>query len=144
MYILLGVVFVLVVAEVGWIFAFNSNGSVVAEEEEELIIAPFFVQMDSIVIPVIRNDQVERHVMLTLVLEVGDNHSRRRVYKATHLIRDAFVLDLHGYMRVILSRSRDKFMGLLKGRLLRVVAGVVGPNVVRAVLVQQVAEREVH
>ena len=113
------------------------------EEEEELIVAPFFVRMDSLVIPVIRNNQVERHVMLTLTLEVGDNHGRHRVQKAVNRIRDAFVLDLHGYMRVVLTRSREDFLFLLKGRLLRVVAGVIGPGVVREVLVQQVAEREV-
>ena len=144
-FLLLGVFMLLAVAEVGWIFAYRSQYFVASNEEEleELVVAPFFVDLDSLVIPVIRNDQVERHVMLTLTLEVGDNHSRFRVQKAVHQLRDAFVRDLHGYMRVVMTRSHNDFLRLLKGRLLRVTASVIGPGVVREVLIQQAAEREV-
>lgn len=142
---LVGTLLLMAVGEVGWIFAFRSQffAETESEEEEELVVAPFFVHMDSLVVPVIRNNQVERHVMLTLALEVGDNHSRSRVQKAKNQIRDAFVRDLHGYMRVMLIRSHDDFLRLLKVRLLRVVAGVMGPGVVREVLIQQAAERDV-
>ena len=81
--------------------------------------------------------------MLTLTLEVGDSHSRSRVQKAVHQLRDAFVRDLHGYIRVAMTRSHNDFLRLLKSRLLRVTAGVIGPGVVREVLIQQAAEREV-
>ncbi len=144
-FLLLGVFLFLAVAEVGWIVAYRSQYFVANNEEEqgELVVATFFVDMDSLVVPVIRNDQVERHVMLTLTLEVGDNHSRSRVQEAVHQLRDAYVRDLHGYMRVVMTRSHNDFLRLLKGRLLRVTADIIGPGVVREVLIQQAAEREV-
>jgi hypothetical protein len=109
--ILLGALLLLASAEVGWIFGFSPQSDVaIVEEEEELIVAPFFVRMDSLLIPVIRNNKVERHAMLTLMFEVGDNHGRHRVQNAVNRIRDAFVLDLNGYMRVVLTRPREDFL----------------------------------
>lgn len=103
---------------------------------------PLFVRIDNLVIPVIRRDRVERHVFLSVALEVRDAESRIAVQRDLLRLRHAFIVDLNGYLRVLRSEDNPHFLLTVKRRLLKVGATVVGPGLIDAVLVQQSSERD--
>lgn len=103
---------------------------------------PQFVRVDNLIIPVIRRDRVERHVSLSVALEVRDSENRRAVQRALPRLRHAFITDLNGYLRMLKSKDNPRFLLIVKRRLLKVGTAIVGPNMIDAVLVQQSSERE--
>ncbi|MDA0704154.1 MAG: hypothetical protein O3A96_13130 [Proteobacteria bacterium] len=103
---------------------------------------PQFVRIDNLIIPVIRRDRVERHVSLSVALEVRDAENRRAVQRALPRLRHAFIVDLNGYLRMLKSEDNPYFLLTVKRRLLKIGATVVGPGMIDAVLVQQSSERE--
>jgi hypothetical protein len=110
--------------------------------EEAAMERPQFVRIDNLIIPVIRRDRVERHISLSVALEVRDAENRRAVQRALPHLRHAFIVDLNGYLRMLKSDDNPHFLVSVKRRLLKVGAAVIGPGMIDAVLVQQSSERE--
>ncbi|MBT5413565.1 MAG: hypothetical protein HOH66_02595 [Rhodospirillaceae bacterium] len=122
----------------GWTFL----SAAPAPDEVAAIERPQFVRIDNLIIPVIRRDRVERHVSLSVALEVRDAENRRTVQRALPHLRHAFIVDLNGYLRMLKSEDNPRFLLTVKRRLLKVGIAVVGPGLIDAVLVQQSSERE--
>jgi hypothetical protein len=110
--------------------------------EEAAIERAQFVRIDNLIIPVIRRDRVERHVSLSVALEVRDSENRHAVQRALRRPRHAFIVDLNSYPRMLKSEDNPYFLLTVKRRRLKIGATVGGPGMIDAVLVQQSSERE--
>lgn len=104
---------------------------------------PHFVQMKKFLVPVIRRDEVASHINLYIELEVGGAQDKELIKKTKVRLRSAFLQDLssaalwpdaNGEMRLPLSS--------VKKRLLAISEQVLGPGVVRDVLIKSMIERK--
>ena len=141
-----GLFLVLLIAEATYIYLGSKSTDkpkTGPEEEIGLVVAPFFVRLDGLNIPVIRELRVERHLLFSIALEVGDSRARHDVWMALPVLRDAFVRDLHGFVRLIRFEDETNYLTTVKARLHKVCDRVLGPGVVKAVLVQEMNERRI-
>ena len=117
------------------------SGSSDQVEEDENAAGPQFVLIDGLNVPIIRKNRVERHIFLSIALEVPDGAARREVWLALPRLRDAFVRELHVYLHLVPFERNPSFLNRVKARLLRVSERVMGAGVVKAVLIQKASER---
>ncbi|MGH6953028.1 MAG: hypothetical protein ACREGL_02530 [Alphaproteobacteria bacterium] len=103
----------------------------------------FFVPIHNLMVPVVRGDRIERHVALTVALEVEGEESRMKVMRALPRLRDALLADLYSYLRLIDFDREPSFLPAVKTRLTAVANRTMGADTVRAVLVQYTYERPV-
>src|SRR5262249_44253370 len=94
------------------------------------------------VIPVIEKDQVTRQVSLGIALELADGQEPDSIDPKKPVVVDAFLSDLYGMFAQRGGASRIAEQGSIKARLARTADRVLGPGVVRQVLIQQLYERE--
>lgn len=127
----------LVVILAGLLFAvpaFAADRSAVPELVDG---APTYIHFDPIFIPVIVGDQVRRQVGLTLMLELVKGKEKDSVEDKQRQLNSAFVEDLYSYFQQRVGLPGGIDQGYLKGRLLKVADGVVGPHIVQQVLIEQ-------
>jgi len=99
-----------------------------------------FVEMEALTIPVIRGGAVAKYVLLQVALEVEDEEARQDVIDRMPRLKDAFLRDLHAYFA---STPLDSPLNVrtVKTRLKRVAGRIVGPEIVREVLIQGAFEK---
>jgi hypothetical protein len=95
-----------------------------------------YVEIERLTAPFIRNGEFVQYVLLDVSLELTDEPSATRVRRLTPRLRDAFLGELHRLARVRPAGQRLINLGRVKARLLAGADRVLGPNVVRDVLVQ--------
>ncbi|MGQ0662614.1 MAG: hypothetical protein ACT4P2_03300 [Pseudomonadota bacterium] len=101
-----------------------------------------FIRMNPMVVPFLRpNGEVSRQMSFVFVLELADESVRDAAYQGMPRITDAFMRDLH----VLAASPRAAERGIdfvrLKRRLLASALGILGPDVVRDVLIEHAMER---
>jgi hypothetical protein len=102
--------------------------------------APAYVRFAPIFTPIIEGDQVTRQIGVTLMLQLDPGQEKDGI-EAKHLqLNDAFVRDLYAFFQ---QRARVQTIdeAYLKGRLLQTASAVIGPNVVKEVLIEQLFEQ---
>lgn len=128
-------------------WAFMKHGDAIAAMLPERDVAepdPQFVDFDPILVPVIEDGQVTRHVTLQIMLQVSSQEVGDHLIDQAPRLNDAFLADLYGNLHEG-SGVRDGVVNLdqVKRRLMSVSKSVVGEGKVREVLVQMVAERPI-
>jgi flagellar protein FliL len=125
------------------LFAMSVSAAEPAEKSAHAPIAgaPVYVRLDSIFVPVIEGSQVTHQIGITLMLQLAENQDKSDVESKRKPLYDALFRDLYGYFqdRVVASGHVDQ--PYLKVRLLKTTARIVGPNLVKEVLIEQLFER---
>lgn len=102
---------------------------------------PIFVDMEPFVIPVIREDRVVKYLSLAVKLDINGPEAKKKVDEMMPYLRDAFLTRLHA----VLSRgdpNQTYDAEKLKRQLLAESERVLGPGLVRDVLIGSVAEKK--
>ena len=102
--------------------------------------APNFVAMDVLVIPIFQGDKVAATVQVQLKLEAADVESASKLVRLLPRLGDAFLRDLYGFIPRHLRKEERLDVALIKDRLQLVGDKVVGPGVIKSVLVQALLE----
>ncbi|MCE2509893.1 MAG: flagellar basal body-associated FliL family protein [Alphaproteobacteria bacterium] len=103
----------------------------------------YFVQVGNFIVPVIRGNQVTRHMALAVSLEVTGNEKKAEIEKVMPRVKDAILRELHKHM----SRRRDpdgiKEIIKLKEKLLRISNSLLGDGMVDSILIENTLERKI-
>jgi hypothetical protein len=102
---------------------------------------PAFVKIPPIVVPVIEGDKVTRQVGVNLVLELAEGRSADDIAPKQQRLHDAFISDLYGIYQARAGSDRPVSEQVVKARFGRSAARVLGPGVVKDVLIQQMFEQ---
>jgi flagellar FliL protein len=129
-----------------WYFYFKGGGEAEAPAPEgehgagEHAAGAIFIAMEPFIIPVIHEDRVVKHMSLAVKLEVAGPAAEQKVKEFLPYIRDAFLTKLH----TALSRNdvnQNYDASKLKRQLLAECEKVVGPGVVKDVLIENAVEK---
>ena len=102
---------------------------------------PVFVQMQPIVLPIVQGDRVTRTAGVVLSLELVKGKTEADLEPKRVKLRDAFITTLYAYMDQHSEEPRAIDAEAVKRRLEQTSERVLGPGVVRQVLIQQAFER---
>ena len=100
-----------------------------------------YVRFAQITVPIIEGNKVTKQMGVTLTLQLFDGKSRQKIDEKRPLLTDAFVKFLYGYFQQHAGLKTPLNEAVLKDRLRQTAAGIVGPDVVKEVLIQQLFER---
>ncbi len=119
-----------------WFVLKDAGGEEVVEEEEEIDLGPppIFVELPALTVPVIRNGNVARYIILKMSIEVPDSTSEQMVIARTPGLRNAYLRDLHGYFSTIPVTQRLNITPIKK-RLAKISQGVLGKGIVKDILI---------
>ena len=95
-----------------------------------------FVEMKALTAPFIRDGVFAQYVVLVINLEVANESDVAIVHENKPRLRDAFVSELHALAAVRPPEQRLINLARVKARLLAGASRVLGPGVVRDILVQ--------
>ena len=101
-----------------------------------------FVDLDPMVLSVLREGQAIRHLTLMIILQVEDLERKSVVFRSMPRVRDAFRQELHALYSSKVIQNRDDVMPILSKRLRSVSDRVVGEGVVQRVLISPMTRRE--
>ena len=120
-----------------------------AEQEvpmEEDVRAPqpgVLIEMDPLIIPLIRHDSFDRYLTYEMTLVVSEeNQGVERVRAAMVKINNAFITYIHSLAAIDITPGVND-LDFLRQRLLVVAADVVGPGIVKDILFEHAFERPV-
>ncbi len=95
-----------------------------------------FIELEPLTAPFIRDGNFAHYVLLVVNLEVGNKRDIERVREMLPRLRDAFVTELHALAATRSPNQRLINVARVKARLIAGTHKVLGPGVVRDVLVQ--------
>jgi flagellar basal body-associated protein FliL len=99
--------------------------------------APIFIPVDRITVAVFRDGEVAQHLIFILKLEITDRNASNLVIEKMPRLTDAFMRDLHALASAPSAAQDGLDMVQAKRRLLASSVRVLGPNVVRNVLIDR-------
>ncbi len=102
---------------------------------------PLYVPLDPIFVPLIKGDQVGRQIGIKLTLLLVDSSTKSDVVAKRKQLYDAFFRELYGFFQERVPANGRIDQAYLKTRLLKTANGVVGPHLVKEVLIEQLFER---
>ena len=102
--------------------------------------APAFIELDPLVIPIVREDRIGGSVQLQIQIETKNEH-RLELLKMQPRISDAFIRDLYGFIPRMLKTRPDLDLDILSRRLVIIGERAVGPGYIDNVLIQSIVER---
>ena len=103
---------------------------------------PLFVKLPIFQIPVIQGNQVRLQVSVTVALELVQGVSADSIESKKPLLIDAFLRDLYAIFAQRADATRVADDQLIRVRLQQIADRVLGPGVVRRVLIQQLFEQK--
>jgi flagellar basal body-associated protein FliL len=101
-----------------------------------------FIDLRPITLPVIERDRVTRQVGILLTIELAEGHLKQEATEKDHELTDAFITELYRLYGARAGANRVVDEKLLKTRLQATADRVLGPGVVRAVLIRQLVEQD--
>jgi hypothetical protein len=102
--------------------------------------APTYIEFDPIVLPLIHEGQVTKHVTFRIVLEMNEA-DEDRVLLAKRQLTDAFIQELHGLLALRFVREMGDPSPLMQRRLLVASDRLLGAGVVDRVNVSEFGRR---
>ncbi len=99
---------------------------------------PVYVEIERLTAPFIRDGGFVQYVVLDVSLEVAQAHDVDTVRRLAPRLRDSFLVELHRLATIRPASQRLINVARIKARLLAGADRVLGPDVVRNVLVQLV------
>jgi cyclic lactone autoinducer peptide len=118
-----------------WWFLYQDEEIDLSAITETSRAVPLFVDFDPLVLPVIRDGRVTQHLTFTIVLEVDRDYERLDIYKHMVRLKDAYLAELHALYSHRSVQDRVDVVPLLNKRLLAVSHRVLGPEIVKRVLI---------
>ena len=109
--------------------------------KSEPAIGPAYMRLDPIFVPIIQGNQVTQQVGVTLMLQIIEGKSKSDIEAKRKQLYDAFFRELYGFFQSPAAAGGNVDQTYLKVRLLKIAVGVVGPNLVQEVLIEQLFER---
>jgi flagellar protein FliL len=103
---------------------------------------PLFVKLPIFQIPVIERDRVTRRVSVAVALELVQGMTQDNVTPKQPLLVDAFLSDLYAVFSQRANSSRVADGRLIRTRLQQIADRILGPGVVRQVLIEQLFEQQ--
>ncbi len=97
---------------------------------------PLYIEIERLTAPFIRDQRFVQYVVLDVSLEVVEERDADKVRQLTPRLRDAFLGELHRLATIRPARQKLINVARVKARLLAGADRVLGPRVVRDVLVQ--------
>jgi hypothetical protein len=110
------------------------------EERQKAAAAPLYVTLEPLVVPVIENGTVTRHLQIALSVEVAGLSGDARLRNALPRVVDAFTTELYGLMALRFVREGGVDMPLVKQRLLLAASRELGDGVMTDILIRGVEE----
>jgi hypothetical protein len=92
-------------------------------------------------LPVIREGRVAQQVSVNVTIETSDIRARNKIIENRIKIQNAFLRDLHGVVSLSNGTDRALLVPTVKARLQRVADAILGPGVVKQILVENVYVR---
>ncbi len=117
-----------------------SAGDAASEEGDETD-KGLFVTLDPLIVPIIENGVVRRHVTLQLQLEMADLESDRLLQRRYHHLVDAFLSELYALMSMRYVRERGMDIDFFRQRLQLRADKMLGKGAVKGIYVRDVMER---
>ncbi len=105
--------------------------------------APIFIPIDRITVAVFRDGEVAQHLTFILKLEVVDRNASGLVIEKMPRLTDAFMRDLHVLASAPNAATDGLDMALAKRRLMSTSVRILGPDVVRSVLIDRSIVRKI-
>jgi hypothetical protein len=99
------------------------------------------LSIENLTIPVIRHQRVERHVTLSFTLEPSSADARRKIYDAIPRLRNAYMMDLMGYLRIVNLEGETPQVDAIRVRLMQVTERTIGAGMVKSLYFQRTGER---
>jgi hypothetical protein len=128
----------------GWWFFLREQpeaDSAEAVEEESLVSMARFIEVDPIVLPVIREGQVTLHVTTTITVELFQPVEKEQVREFSRRLRDTMLSELHGIYAIRYVQERGYDLPIVKQRLGQAAERVLGEGSVKGVIVKDVNKR---
>ena len=119
-----------------------ADDEVAAESEEGAAEKGIFVTLDPMIVPVIANGVVERHLTLQVQLEMRDIESDRRLQKRFPKLVDAFLSELHALMSMRFVREKGIDVDFFRTRLMMRAEALLGEGAITEILVLGIDKRE--
>ncbi len=124
-------------------FSALAAGEESSEKAAPAVSGPVFVKLPLFSIPVIEGDKVTRQVTVGIALELVRGLKADSLDEKRPAVIDAFFRDLYGMFGQRSGIARVAVEGSIKQRLGRTADQILGPGVVRQVLVLQLLERPI-
>jgi flagellar FliL protein len=103
-----------------------------------------FVELDPLILPIVDDNGVKQTVSMVIALEVFGNDSATKVEYMTPKLKDAYIQDMYGVLSKHAALKGGVIqVSMIKDRLNRVTAQVMGDDVVHDVLLQFVQQRPI-
>ncbi len=117
----------------------------VKKEKKEVDRSKFaFVELDALILPIIDDNGVTQTVSLIVAIEVADEHAAATVESQAPRLKDAFIQDMYGVLNDKAALKGGVIqVNMLKERLNKASARVLGDDIVQDVLLQVVQQRPV-
>ena len=113
-------------------------GEAGAEEEAETALRKRFVDLDPIVVPIIREGQVTLHLTLILTVELTKPMLVTDIDLIRRPLRDAIFTELHGIYALRYVQEKGYDLPIVRELLVRASQKVLGDGEVKAVLVRNI------
>jgi len=144
--LLLPILLILLGGAAGWWFLLREpsaqDAAAAAEAEAGLIAKSRYVEVDPIVLPVIREGQVILHVNLALSVELSQALPVEDIDLQQLPLRDAMISELNALYGLRYVQDRGFDMPIVRERLARRAESVFGPGSVNAVLIHDLSQRK--
>jgi len=92
------------------------------------------IRLDPLVVSIMRNGAVEKHIGFVIVLEVPDAATQVKVQDKMAKLTDAFVMDINALASLPNAADAGIDQEILKRRLVASCARVVGPDAVKNIV----------
>ena len=128
------------VAAMKWlaIGPFEVAGSM--EEKKEPKEEPILINVDPLLVQVIREDQIAGNIQIQIKLETAGQENANFLKRRLTKVSDAFLQDLHGFVPRLLRKKERLDAIILKDRLKVISERLLGKGYINDVLVQSVVE----
>jgi hypothetical protein len=100
-----------------------------------------FIELEPIMLPIIREGQVILHVTLVTAVEMHKALAPQDIRDVTPRLRDAFISELHAIYALRYVQERGYDLPIVRQRLVQSAQRVLGPDLLRAVTIRNLYKR---
>jgi len=118
----------------------ESAASAQPEKPAAAEVQAYFVALDTILVPLLRDDKVSGTIQIQIKLEVSGEPNRDAALRAKPRLASAFFQELYGYIPRMLRTSDRLDIFVMKKRLQMVADKTLGQGAIQDVLIQSVTE----
>ncbi len=110
-------------------------------EQPKVSADPVYMDVKNLVIPIIRNREIQKYVLFRITLEMHDENTKDQVRLVFPRLKDAFIKDLFDYYAYRTPGAGGINVNAVRRRLKRASDRTVGKGKVKNVLIQGAFER---